>query len=211
MHDAFMMWYCGEVWAGSKRGSAPLWSLGCSSIPCASLGMPSAVMSGWGYQVGEVTGALSAWWEEHSLSETLGFAGRLPLFGQKMSSFVQLQLCAAAGTTFIHCQGTSCSLSKWTKQGKRDRVHPRFHSPTAALRRSTAHESSLVLSTIFQSKPNHEIVLFLSDHVTSQKLCEGSTKSPVFSFAKLSQVIQSPECFFCQSEFAVIKLHSCEG
>lgn len=85
-------------------------------------------------------------------------------------------------------------------------IPPQQHSDTAQLT-----ESSLVLSTVFQSKPNHEIVLFLSDHVTSQKLCGGSTKSPVFSFAKLSQVIQSPECFFCQSEFAVIKLHSCEG
>lgn len=103
-------------------------------------------------------------------------------------------------------------LVQMDKAAERDGAQPGVSvPPTAGLGSSTAHKPSVVLSTISQSKPNHETVLLLSDHVTSQKLCGGSAKSPVFSFAKLSQVIQSPERFFCQSEFAVIKLCSCEG
>lgn len=150
---------------------------------------------------------------EHFLTPWI-LQGAFPCLGRKCQVLFRLipeSAVCCCRTTFIHCQGTRCSLSKWTTQAKGIVLIPGSHPPTAGLGSSTAHESSLALSTISHSKPNHETVLLLSDHVTSQKLCRGSTKSPVFPFAKLSQVIQSPECFFCQCAFAVIKLHSCEG
>lgn len=116
--------------------------------------------------------------------------------------------------------GQALSLSEWTKEAKKDyaclgvkgfHYPPRQRCGTTGLGSSTAHKSSSVHRTILQLKPNHNTVLFLSDHVMSQKLCGGPTKSPVISFTKFSQVIQKPECIFCQSEFAVIKLCSCRG
>lgn len=185
------------------------------AIHCASAGMPSAGMNGWGQQVDELAGALAVWWEEQDTFWHTGFY-RVPLlFGQKMLGFVQVHswvscvLLQEPHPYIARAHPAPCPKGQNRQRGIM--LILGSHSPTAGLGSSTAHESSLELSTISQSKPNHETVLLLSDHVTSQKLCGGSTKSPVFSFAKLSQVIQSPECFFCQSEFAVIKLCCCEG
>lgn len=201
MHDGFVMWYCGEVWAGSNRGSAnraaPSGSLGCSSYSqwnAFSRNERLWVPGGWGDwgSVSVVRGA------EHFLTHWLLQA--FPCLGTNQQVLFRLiPESAVCCCRTIHAlpvwNGTCCSLSKWTQQGSGAAELP---SPVSAQHHLT-------------SKPHHETVLLLSDHVTSLKLCGGSTKSPVFSFAKLSQVIQSPECFFCQSEFAVIKLHSCEG
>lgn len=53
---------------------------------------------------------------------------------------------------------------------------------TTGLGSSIVHQPSLVHGTLSPFRTNHKIVLFLSDHIMSQKLCGGSTKSPVFSF-----------------------------
>lgn len=178
------------------------------AIPCASVGTPSAGMNGWGTRWGHW--ALSAWRQKQNFLTHWVLQGIFPGLGRKcqaLFTFIPESVVCCCRNHIHALPGHILLLSKWTHQAKRDRAHP----PPAGLGSSTAHESSLVLSTILQSKPNHETVLLLSDRVTSQKLCGGSTKSPVFSFAKLSQVIQSPERFFCQSEFAVIKLRCCEG
>lgn len=216
MHDGFMMWFCGEAWAGSERGSAngaaPSGSLGCSSYSLCLCGNAFSRNEWLGYQVRSLGSVSVA--TEAELSDALGFAGHLPWFGQKVSGFVHVHSwvsCVLLQEPHPCIARAHPAPFQMDTTGKEGSCSSQSHSPLAGLGSSTAHESSLVLSTILQSKPNHETVLLLSDRVTSQKLCGGSTKSPVFSFAKLSQVIQSPERFFCQSEFAVIKLRCCEG
>lgn len=180
------------------------------AIPCASVGMPSAGMNGWGYS-GWGDGLCHSGKRSRTLSHVLSFA--FPCLGTtglvQVHSWVSCVLLQEPHPYIARAHPAPCPNGQSRQRGMGLTLGS--HSPTAGLGSSTAHEPSAVLSTISQSKANHETVLLLSDHVTSQKLCGGSAKSPVFSFAKLSQVIQSPERFFCQSEFAVIKLCSCEG
>lgn len=208
-----MVLWCGTVGkSGLDLTEALLTGLllqGAWDVPAIPSGMPSAGMKGCGCQVGEVTGALSVWWGEQNTFWHTGFCRPSLVWAQTSrfcsGSFLS-QLCAAARPS-MHCQ---CGMAR---AAPCPNGHNRPGASCPSQQGSGAAElpSPVSAQHHLTSKPHHETVLLLSDHVTSLKLCGGSTKSPVFSFAKLSQVIQSPECFFCQSEFAVIKLHSCEG
>lgn len=173
--------------------------------------------------VGKFTGADLGWScgkRSKTRSAILGFGGEpsmSPLFEQKkwqiLFRFIpELFICVLLPALCPQMVRAGSLLVRMDKWAKRDPAHLRAKGfvPTTAktgtsgLGSSTAHKSRLAHET--RLKPNHKTILLLSDHIPSQKLCEGSTKSPVFSFTKFTQVVQNPQHYFCQPEFEIVLL-----